>query len=82
MYRTQKKKKKVNCCGLELRLLWICREMTWCAGLAAGEHPCLTYPDLNLSAEYDVPLDAAAYLLLHFCCNRGLLLPRLFPFND
>lgn len=43
--------------------------------------PAPDLPDVNLSVEHDVPPDAAAHLLLHFCCDRCLLLPRLFPFN-
>lgn len=80
MYRTQKRKSKLLWVTVALALDLPGDDVVCWAGLLVSTL-ALPTPDLNLSVEHDIPLDAAAYLLLHFCCNRCLLLPRLFPFN-
>lgn len=77
MYRTLKSKLLWVRVTLALDLLGF----TWCAWLGCWCASALPYPPRFDSVEHDVPLDAAPHLLLHFCCNRCLLLPRLFPLN-
>lgn len=81
MYRTSKKKSKLLWVRVTLALALLGDDLVCLARLLVSISLALPTPGLNLSVEHDVPLDAVTYLLLHFCCNRCLLLPRLFPFN-